>query len=90
LSVRRVLGFLVGFCLGAHVQEFGPVKADTVGPPFQAMTNLVRKLNIAVELYACAIRRFGREVSETFQPRRHRAALFVLAAIASDGLFVRA
>ena len=52
------------------------------------MVDFVRKLDVAQQLDAHAVGRFGRQVAQRLQLRGQRALLFDLVAVAGDRLFV--
>ena len=57
LFLRRV-GFL------AEIQELGTVQADAFAAALNAMTDLVRKLDVGVQENAHLVAGFGRQIAE--------------------------
>ena len=74
--------------VGAEVEEFGAVEPDAVGAAIDAMVDFVRKLDIAQQLDADAIERFGRQIAERLELAGLDAGFFGPVAIAGQRLFV--
>ncbi len=47
-----------------QVQKFGSVNPNTVGTAFQALSCLVRELNVAHQIDACSVDRLGRKIAQ--------------------------
>ena len=88
LRVGLVVLFFGRLDLGAQVQELGAVQADAVAAALDAVLHFVRELDVAEQLDAHAVGRFGRQVAQRLELRGPRPLLFDLVAVAGDRLFV--
>ena len=83
-AIGLVMIFFGRLAIGREIEELGAIQPDAVAAALDAVLDLVRKFDIAHQLDAHAVGRFGRQIAQLDEPSRGRPLRFGLLTIMLD------